>query len=114
MYPAKVLQTSVTSGQGAASIVQHYVKGEYQPQTYGYSSSYGYKPPPADTKHDIAVGATETPMHEVSDHTEQVTGEPVSGPVQGFTQEESVEREVEKPVEEKEFTAPFTSWDPAR
>lgn len=122
LCPAKVLQTSVISGQGAAApIVQHYVKGEYQPPTYGYSSSYGYAPPPADTSRDIVVAAPEAPMHEVSDHTEQITVEPVSGPVQGFTQAqgftegEKVDGGAEKPVgEKKDFTAPFTAWDPAR
>jgi hypothetical protein len=115
MRAAKVLQTSVISGQGAASIVQHYVKGEYQPPTYGYSGSYGYAPPPADTNRDVVVGAPEAPMHEVSDHIEQITVEPVSGPAQGFAQGENVEKEVEEPVEEKkQFTAPFTAWDPAR
>ena len=111
----KLLQTAVISGQGESSVVQHHVKGEYQPPTYGYSSSYGYAPPPADTKRDLPGEAL---MHKTSDYTEQIIVEPLVKSVtewgQVFTQGENMEKEVERPVEEKEFTAPFTAWNPAK
>jgi hypothetical protein len=93
------------------------VKGEYQPPSFGYSSSQQFQP--ADTHREIpsteafdpapeAPEAPEAPMHETSDILEQVAEEP---PVQ--TREEGVE-EKGKGKEVTEFIPPYTAWNPAR
>jgi len=107
------------SGQGSTSLVQHYVKGEYQPPpvSYGYSSSQQSAPVEAnrempstysfisETPSDIPEAPTEpeAPMHETSDIIE-TTAEEIP---EQITEEKGKGKEVD-------FVPPFTAWNPAR
>lgn len=106
-------------GQGVPAIIQYHVKGEYQPPSYGYSSSSQYsstqtssaqEPPQADNTRDISSVTTQQPFHGTSQNTQQITE---AAPQ--LTQEEKADPRVTNPVEEKkEFIPPFNTWDPAR
>ncbi len=101
-------QSAVISGQGSSSMVQKYVKGEYQPATYGYSSSQA--PVQTEEKREVPGVTAEEPMHETSD----VLGHIESGgpPVQ--TQDVKEQAPVVEKKEIAEFTAPFSAWDPSK
>lgn len=94
-------------------MVQHYVKGEYTPPSFGYSSSQQFQP--AETQREIsntgalpaAHEAPEVPMHETSDVLGKAAGEPPA-------RTEEMVQEKGKQREQVEAVIPFAAWNPAR
>jgi hypothetical protein len=83
-------------------IVQYYVKGEFHPEDHSYS--YSHAPPPVQHEHEIGVDTitSEEPVHESRDFPEDEL------------EAEKHSAQTRQEQENKEFSAPFTAWDPAR
>lgn len=95
----RILHDTTNAQQsGVPTIVKYYVKGEFQPQGYGYSGSEpteSEKPSPEDPYSPNL--APEEPFQEEIDEEK----------------EEEEEAEV-VPIETKETIAPYTPWDASR